>query len=394
MKVFLIPPPALPVPAVQGGAVETLLEHLIFENERLGLLELVCVSVPDEAAAARCAGLKHTRMYFVEAKPDRRKYYRFLCGAKRRLGLAAPLDPWYDEVKKLVKRENPDLVICEGGDPTDLCAISRVVGKERCLLHLHGPTTGSPELDRPYGGVISLSDFVLQDFLRTSSIPAEKCRLLPNCIDLEQFVPAPAEEAAALRSRLGYREDDFVVLFCGRIAEEKGIHKLVEAFTRMDDPHTKLLIVGSPFFAAQETSPFMEQLKADAARLGDRIQFTGYLPNRELPAYYSAADLACFPALWQEPAGLVAIEAMACGCPVLATHSGGMTEYLAGSSAVELPQEGDLPGALAEAVQALKADPAQRQKMHADGIRRAAAFGKDSYCRRFAEIAENHRKEK
>lgn len=392
MKVFLIPPPALPVPAVQGGAVETLLEHLIFENERLGLMDLVCVSVPDDAAAAQCAGLKHTRMHYVEAKPDRRKYYRYLCGAKRRLGLAAPLDPWYDQVKKLVQREDPDLVVCEGGDPTELAAIQALVGKDRCLLHLHGPTTGSPAMDSIYGGVISLSDFVLREFLKTSSIPAARCRLLPNCIDLARFVPAPAEKATELRRSLGYTDEDFVVLFCGRIAEEKGIHKLVEAFTRMDDPHTKLLIVGSPFFAAQETSPFMEQLKADAARLGDRIQFTGYLPNGQLPAYYSAADLACFPALWQEPAGLVAIEAMACGCPVLATRSGGMKEYLAGSSAVELPQEGDLPGALAEAIKRLKADPEQRKKMRADGIQRAKAFGKDGYCRRFAEIAENHRK--
>lgn len=393
MKVFLIPPPALPVPAVKGGAVETLLEHLIFENERLGLLELVCVSVPDDAARAKAAGLKHTRMHWVEAQPDRRKYYRFLCGMLRRLGKAAPIDPWYNQVKKLVDAEQPDFVICEGGDPTELCAISESLGRERCLLHLHGPTSGSPELDRLYGGIISLSDFVLRDFLATSTIPAEKCRLLPNCIDLDRFHPVASDESKALRRKLGFEPGDFVVLFCGRIAEEKGIHKLVEAFTRLDDPHIRLLVVGSPFFAAQDSSPFMEQLKADAVSLGNRIIFTGFIPNEQLPAYYSAADLACFPALWQEPAGLVAIEAMACGCPVLATRSGGMAEYLAGSGALELSQEGDLPGALADAIRQLRDDSAARQEMCRNGRECSRKFGREGYCRRFAEILTLTQKE-
>ena len=108
----------------------------------------------------------------------------------------------------------------------------------------------------------------------------------------------------------------------------------MQAFSLLQDPRYKLLIVGSPFFAAQATSPFLEKLKADAAALGDRIRFTGFVPHEELPLYYGAADLACFPALWQEPAGLVAIEAMACGRPVLATHSGGMPESLEASQSV------------------------------------------------------------
>lgn len=295
MKVFLIPPPALPVPAVRGGAVETLLEHLIEENERLGLLELVCVSIPDTAAMEKAKSWQHTAMHYLEARPDRRRFYRYRCGLARRLGRAVPLDPWYNAVKKLVEAEQPDLVVCEGGDPTELCAISRAIGRGRCLLHLHGPTNGSPRLDEIYGGVISLSEYVLRYFLKGSALPAESCHLLPNCIDLGRFAPALPEEAEALRRKLGFAPEDFVVLFCGRIAEEKGIHKLVEAFAGIDDPRCKLLVVGSPFFAAQDTSPFMEKLKADAALLGERIVFTGYLPNRELPVYYSAADMACFP---------------------------------------------------------------------------------------------------
>ena len=67
-RVLLVPPPDLPVPAVQGGAVETLLTHLIRETERQGKLELLCASVPDDAARRAAEGLKHTKMLFI-ARP-------------------------------------------------------------------------------------------------------------------------------------------------------------------------------------------------------------------------------------------------------------------------------------------------------------------------------------
>lgn len=95
-------------------------------------------------------------------------------------------------------------------------------------------------------------------------------------------------------------------------------------------------MVGSPFFAAEDESPFFERLRRETEplRQAGRIQFTGYLPNESLPPYYRLADAACFPAIWDEPAGIVVIEAMACGCPIVATASGGMAEYLNGSGAL------------------------------------------------------------
>ena len=121
--------------------------------------------------------------------------------------------------------------------------------------------------------------------------------------------------------------------------------------------------------------------------MGERVIFTGFVPNDQMPAYYRAADAACFPALWDEPAGITAIEAMACGCPVIATESGGMAEYLQGSGAVLLPRDEvwdfgftPVPGvpaladALADAILALKQDPQRRQSM-----RRAGAFSRAAY---------------
>ena len=192
------------------------------------------------------------------------------------------------------------------------------------------------------------------------------------------------------------------MLFCGRVCEEKGIHRLVQAMRQIEDPAVKLAVIGSPFFAGQADSPFFAELRKQAEALGERIVFTGFVPNEQLPAYYRMADAACFPALWEEPAGITAIEAMACGCPVIATDSGGMPEYLEGSGAVLLrrdeiwdgectpvPGVPELSGQIAEAILALKTESARRAEMAAAGVRRAQDFSRQSYYRTFAGFA-NH----
>lgn len=405
-KVFLIPPPALPVPAVKGGAVETLLTHLIEENERRQQLRLVCVSRPDPEAEAQAASYTHTRVFFVPHS-EARGLWAPACGILRRLGRPAPLDPWYNRVKALVRREAPDLVVAEGGNLTEPQAIAALVGRSRMWAHLHMQIPCTAQTDAMYGGVLAISDFVARQWNSKTA----RVALVPNCVDTGLFSPAPAtpDERACLRAALGLAPNDFAVLFCGRICPEKGVQKLVEALACLPDPAIKLVVVGSPFFTNQTSSPFFEQLKGLAQPHKDRICFTGFVPNEQMPAYYRAADLACFPALWEEPAGITAIEAMACGCPVLATRSGGMPEYLQGSGAVLLerdeawdfgftPVSGQtpLPPRLAQAILALKEQPEQRAAMTAAGVRRAAAFScgayYDAFVRALSEPAAKEEK--
>ena len=403
MKVFLLPPPALPVPAIQGGAVETLLDHLILQNEAEGRLELVCASVPDDKAQALAHSFRHTRMIYLPPTPPRKRaLWGPVCGAKRRLGQAAPLDPWYNEILKEIRRERPDFVIAEGGNLSEPAAISREIGRAHMLAHLHMQTPCSPELEPLYSGVLAISQFVADAW----QCDTMHKHLIPNCVDTALFRPYtdPASRQAK-RTELGFAPEDFVVMFCGRICPEKGVHKLVEALRLCPDPRVKLLVVGSPFFAAEDSSPFFEQLKADAAVLEreGRIRFTGFVPNPALPSLLQASDCACLPALWDEPAGITAIEAMACGCPVIATRSGGMPEYLAGSEAVlldrderiddsealfEVPGAEPLAPAISDALCALKADPERRARMSRAGAERAKAFSRQAYYQNFCDALE------
>ncbi|WP_295339391.1 glycosyltransferase family 4 protein [uncultured Subdoligranulum sp.] len=387
-RVLLVPPPDLPVPAVQGGAVETLLTHLIRENEREGKLDLLCASVPDEAARRAAEGLQHTKMLYI-ARPHGHRRYWPMVFVERCLGIAAPYDPWYQKVQLSLALEppGPDLIVAEGGNLTQCSAISRMFGRRRCLAHLHGQTTCSPMMDTIYGGILALSEFIRDDYLKNSTLDPKHAYIWYNCVDTRRFCPGPPP--LALRTRLGFGARDFVVLFCGRLDPDKGIHKLMEALSLLPVPQIKLLIVGSPFFGRTQQSSFLRKLEQQARALGNRVQFTGYIPNEDLPDYYRLADLVCVPTLVEEAAGLVAVEAMACGRPVLATRSGGMPEYLEGSQAVLVERGENIADQLAWSIRMLYEHPALCAEMGAAGAKRAKDFSVERYYNEFVRIVHD-----
>ena len=384
-KILLVPPPELPIPAVRGGAVETLITHLINENERQGKLELVCASVPDPEAKQRSLAYTHTHMLYVPIPKGHRRYWPMVF-IERCLGVAAPYDPWYQKVQLALALElpPPDLIVAEGGTLTQLSAISKMFGKRKCLAHLHGQTAGSRDMDSIYGGVLALSEFIRTDYLRTSTLGHNRAYILHNCVDTGQFTPGPPD--LALREKLGFTQEDFVVLFCGRLEPDKGIHKLLEAIAATRHPNAKLLIVGSPFFGRSQSSSFLKRLEGQARMMGSRVKFTGFIQNDTLPEYYRLADLVCVPTLVEEAAGLVAVEAMACGRPVLATRSGGMPEYLAGSQAVLVDRGRNVTEQLTWAIDMLMDHPRLRTEMGHSGTVVAQQYSVPAFYENFVRI--------
>ena len=148
-----------------------------------------------------------------------------------------------------------------------------------------------------------------------------------------------AQEKKELRAKYGYDEKDFVVIFTGRISEEKGVRELVKAIEKIKDDKVKLMIVGSPNFKDKTRSKFLSELQKYQAGLGDRLVFTGYVENTELYKYYKMADLQAVPSMWEEAAGLVVAEGVLCGTPQIVTRSGGIPEYVCKEGSVILEKE-------------------------------------------------------
>jgi len=145
--------------------------------------------------------------------------------------------------------------------------------------------------------------------------------VIPHGVDGERF--HPAEYRDAVRARLGWAPDDLVIFTARRLVPRMGLGELIRGLglASEQNPSLRLVIAGQ--------GPLRGRLEALARRAGGRTEFAGLVPAEHLAAYYQAADLTVVPSRDLEAFGLVLLESLACGTPVLATKRCAMPEVLA-----------------------------------------------------------------
>lgn len=166
---------------------------------------------------------------------------------------------------------------------------------------------------------------------------------------------------------------DWKLLYVGRIDERKGIRTAVEALAALPDEAT-LTVLGSG------DDRFLAELKEVCAHRGvaRRVEFD-VRSRQELPAAYAAADVLLFPVRWEEPWGLVLLEAMAVGTPVVATATGGSAEYLRHEENALVVGADAGPEDLAQAVRRLAGDPGLRAQLRKGGLDTAPHYTEQAY---------------
>ncbi|HEU5098794.1 MAG TPA: glycosyltransferase family 1 protein [Roseiflexaceae bacterium] len=167
-------------------------------------------------------------------------------------------------------------------------------------------------------------------------------------VDTERFRPMAPDPAMRARLTDGH-PDDFLALYVGRIAKEKGVERLREPLARL--PGARLALVGG--------GPEFEQVRALYA--GAPVVFTGFLDGDELVSAFASADALVFPST-NETFGLVALEAMACGLPVIAGMSGGLVDVLDDSVNALVCNPLD-PDSIAECLRRLQHSPELRARL-------------------------------
>ncbi len=156
--------------------------------------------------------------------------------------------------------------------------------------------------------------------VRLYGAAVERISVVPCGVNLDLFQPV---EQRAARRELALREDDRILLFVGRVEPLKGIDILLGAAAELTMEHDcSVLVIGGDSGAQQGEIAYLRNL---ATRLGiaERVSFLGSVDHERLPLYYSAADVCVVPSFY-ESFGLVALEAMACGTPVVASRVGGL----------------------------------------------------------------------
>jgi glycogen(starch) synthase len=156
------------------------------------------------------------------------------------------------------------------------------------------------------------------------------------------------------------------LLCVGRMDRHKGTDTAIAALSELPEEATLVL-------AGSGDRGFEKELRAECVRLGleQRVTFVGQVDRHRLPDLYASADAVVFPVRWEEPFGLVPLEAMGRGRPVVATARGGTVEYLRHRENA-LVFEHDDPRALAECVRRLSSDPSLRTRLRERGLATAA----------------------
>ena len=386
--ICLFSPGILPIPAVKGGAIETLLELLIEQNEIEKKVRFLVVSIHDEEAEARSQKYKQTDFIYIKRNllfAGAYKAVKVLMRKLFRIRFSRPNLYYWLGVRKVLAAK-PDAVVAEGGDYATFRQFTQALGKENVFLHLHHHLRGDAELDSVFGEVLTVSRFVKDEWLATSSLASGQVTVLPNAIDNDRFADSlSSEEKTALRKDLGLSPTDFVVLFCGRVIPEKGVKELILALEKVADPTVKLLIMGSPNFALKDKSDYLEEVEALVKKNAERMVFTGYVANAATYRYYAIADVVSVPTLIEEAAGLVVLEAMAVGRPLIVTNSGGIPEYATPELAMILERNADLVSKLADSITTLKENETLRSQMAKNAKERSLRYTKEVFYTDFVD---------
>lgn len=207
--------------------------------------------------------------------------------------------------------------------------------------------------------VIVCSEYMKGEVMNSFNVPADKVDVIYNGIDADKFRFAwPESERGAYRAQFAL-PDEKIVIYVGRFVREKGIQVLLDAASVVlsQEPKAKFVIVGGGHRGRFED--FMRWYG-----LSDKVCFTGFMANRSLHQLYRVADVAVFPSLY-EPFGIVALEGMAAGIPVVASDAGGLQEVVlhdkTGTSSYA-----NNPESLAWAILKVLKDPERARKLSAN----------------------------
>lgn len=380
MKIAVLTSGILPVPAVLGGAVENLVDFYLEYNQKNRLYDITVYSVSNKRIE-KAHSLYNHYCYIdtnsIWAKIQRKiyqyshisHYYNY------------HIDFFFHKTLKHIAKEKYDIIILENR-PGYAIPISQI-SDAKIILHLHNDLLNSEvkqaqEIYNTCHQIITVSDFIKQR-VNTIGLPS-KSTTVYNGIDISIF---QQPTCVLKRNDLGFQDNDFIIVYSGRINKEKGVKELLEAMCLLKkNPDIKLLLLGSVSLGLScNNDQYLYQIQTIAQELGNKIEVTGFVPYSLIPSYLKLCDIAVVPSLWDDPFPTTILEAMAAGLPIITTLSGGIPEAC-NECAIILNRD-NIQNQLANQIMYLYTHPEIRIKMRKAGQQKSLIFNKDRYAQDF-----------
>ena len=244
--------------------------------------------------------------------------------------------------------------------------VTTIHATERGRHHSHLPSETSHRINQLEWQVcfeswrlIVCSSYMAGELRRFFNVPLDKVTLIPNGVDVTPFASCTEERVRELKGRFAPHGEK-LLFYIGRITPEKGVQVLLRAFPSIREKHpdVRLLVAGRN---SEQMQPLVDELG-----IGEAVELLGFIDSETRNCLYRGVDAAVFPSLY-EPFGIVALEAMAAGCSVIASEVGGLAEVV-DHRRTGLTVRANDTQSIAWAVDQLFTDPVQAQAMRARAL--------------------------
>ncbi len=384
MKIAIITSGILPVPAVRGGAVENLIDFNLEYNEIHKEHDITVYSIFDETVSQHPAmAYSYCHYKFIKTDHPTSKLFKHLLHFlnKGKEYYHYTIEYFLHEAIKDIRRQHFDAIILE--NRPGFAMKLRKATQTKIIIHLENDFLNNEvahhrEIYDIASLLINTSSYITSR-VKTINQHDTKSVTVLNGIDTQLFYDA----LPISRQEINMSDEDFIIVYSGRLTEEKGILELVKSLLCFQEiKNIKLLIIGASFYGKDKSStPFMEELIKTAQPIIDSVRFTGFVNYKQIPSYLKAADLAVVPSMWEEPFGLTVVEAMAAGLPLITTRSGGIPEICEGAATIV--NRAKIIEELYQSISDLYHHPEKRQAMSQASLERSTFFSKERYAKNY-----------
>lgn len=395
MNILIVSPGVYPVPAIKGGAVEKLIEILI-KNDEITKKHNITVYTVYDVDIEKAVKNIHCNFRYIKNKNIIYQFQRIVLHIINRLSKKYIGNQYINKVKKDIKKSGKmyDAIIVEN-EPQYGLILKEVKQNAKMILHLHNDylnedVTNANKMYDSYDEIWTISKFIGNRVNKLKS-DMQKVKIFYNGVDSEKF-DTINRKTIDIRKRYNLTESDFIFMYAGRIAKEKGIEELIEAFNQLNNKNAKLLIVGGKQ-KGQES--FYKKIMKEIAN-NKNIIYMGYVNYEHIAEIYSMADVGVIPSICNEAFGLTAIEFMSLGKAVIISDMGALQEISGTEENVKvvLYNKKFIEGLKKEMIYFINLEKDKFIDINKKSIDRAKKYTKDIYVKNFLALIEEEKDEK
>lgn len=404
MKLLIVSACGKTIPVTKGGAVATLIESIIIQNEKNKEFDLTVIAIYDKEAIENSKKYKNTNFIFIK-KPKLctlfdnlyEKAYSLIF-RKTHKTLKKYLWKIYLIIylRFIILKNSYDKIVFENSGFL-LNIINKKIKeryKGKLYYHIHNDIPDNISVEKMKKcKLLLISKYLKKKIIKKCGSEIEKqIYIVKNGLDISLFTQKLNEkEIKKVKSELKIDFDKKIILFVGRFDETKGVEELLEAFKKLPNKEKCiLLIVGSHNFGEKQTSAFEIRIKRNISEIKDNVRFTGFIPHNDVWKYYRIANVSVLPSIWEEPAGLTMVESILSETPLITTKSGGIPEYISEKDAILLDRDEKLVNNISKSIEKVLRDEEKWKIKVKEASKKAKEnFSEEKYFLNFTKAIKN-----